>query len=70
MRVALRAWALRQAARTALGNGNRDAEALTLARAACQLHITPQGQRLLALALLTNGQMAEAYALIEQLLPE
>jgi hypothetical protein len=43
-------------------------EALALARAACQLHTTPYGQRLLALALLVNGQMAEAYALIEHVL--
>ena len=68
MRVAVRAWELRQAARAALCAGNRTAEALALARAACQLHTTPYGQRLLALALLVNGHMAEAYALIEQVL--
>jgi hypothetical protein len=50
--------------------GNRATEALALARAACQLHTTPYGQRLLALALLVNGYMAEAYALIEQVLQE
>jgi predicted amidophosphoribosyltransferase len=68
MRVAVRAWELRQAARAALCAGNRTADALALARAACQLHTTPYGQRLLAFALLMNGQMAEAYALIEQVL--
>jgi hypothetical protein len=70
MRVAVRAWELRQATRAALCAGNRTTEALALARAACQLHTTPYGQRLLALALLVNGQMAEAYALIEQVLQE
>jgi hypothetical protein len=70
MRVALRAWELRQATRAALCSGDRPAEALALARAACQLHSTPYGQRLLALALLVNGHMAEAYALVEQVLQE
>jgi hypothetical protein len=70
MRVAMRAWDLRQAVRTALCAGNQAAEALALVRAACQLHTTPSGQRLLALALLMNGQMVEAYALIEQVLQE
>ena len=68
MRVAVRAWELRQAARAALCAGARTAEALALARAACQLHTTPYGQRLLALALLVNGHMTEAYGLIEQVL--
>jgi hypothetical protein len=68
MRVAVRAWELRQAARAALCAGDRTAEALALARAACQLHTTPYGQRLLALALLVNGHMAEAYAVLEQVL--
>jgi hypothetical protein len=68
MGVAIRAWELRQATRAALCAGDRTAEALALARAACQLHTTPYGQRLLALALLVNGHMAEAYALIEQVL--
>ena len=68
MRVAVRGWELREAARTALCAGDRTAEALALARAACQLHTTPYGQRLLALALLVHGQMGEAYALIEQVL--
>src|SRR3989442_7716795 len=56
MRMAVRAWDLRQAVRVALCAGNRATEALALARAACQLHSTPYGQRLLALALLMNGQ--------------
>jgi hypothetical protein len=68
MRVAVRAWELRQATRVALCAGDRTAEALALARAACQLHTTPDGQRLLALALLVNGQMAEAAAVITQVL--
>jgi len=70
MRVAVRAWELREAARTALCAGDRAAEALVLARAACRLHTTPHGQRLLALALLATGQMAEARDVIEQLLAE
>ena len=68
MRVAVRAWELREAARTTLCAGDRAAEALTLARAACRLHTTPHGQRLLALGLLATGRMAEACDLIEQLL--
>ena len=68
MRVAVRAWELRQAARAALCAGNRATEALALARAACQLHTTPYGQHLLTLALLVNGHMAEAYAISEQVL--
>src|SRR5499425_2385775 len=68
MRVALRAWELRQATRAALCAGDRPAEALALARTACQLHTTQYGRRLLALALLVNGDMAEAYALFERLL--
>ena len=67
MCVADKAWELRQATRTALCAGDRPAEALALARAACQLHTTPYGQRLLALALLVNGHMVEAYTLLEQL---
>ena len=70
MRVAVRAWELREAARAALCAGDRVTEALALARAACRLHTTPQGRRLLALALLATGQMAEACELIERLLDE
>ena len=68
MRVAVRAWELRQATRAALCAGNRATEALALARAACQVHTTPYGQRLLALALLVNGQRAEAAAVMAQVL--
>ena len=68
MRVAVRAWELREAARAVLCAGARPAEALALARAACQLHTTPYGQRLFALALLVNGHMAEAYTVLTQAL--
>jgi predicted amidophosphoribosyltransferase len=67
MRVAAKAWELREAARAALC-ADRPAYALDLARAACQLHTTRQGQRLLALALVAAGRMAEAHQLMEQLL--
>ena len=70
MRVAVRAWELRQALRADLCAGNRATEALVLARAAGKLHTTPLGRRWLVLALLVNGQMAEAYALIEKALQE
>ena len=62
MRVAHRAWELREAARRALGA----AEALGLAQAACQLHATARGERLLALALLATGRTAPARALVER----
>lgn len=65
MRVAHRAWELRETARVALGAGDRVAEALGPAQAACRLHATPRGERLLALALLATGRMALARALIE-----
>jgi hypothetical protein len=68
MRLAVKAWELREAARAALCAGDRPAQALDLAGAACRLHSTRQGQRLLALALVAAGQMAEAHALMEQLL--
>ncbi len=67
MRVAVKAWELREAARAALC-ADRPAYALDLARAACRLHTTRQGQRLLALALVAAGRMAEAHQLMEQLL--
>src|SRR5262249_61815326 len=60
MRVAVRAWELREAARTALCAGGPAAEALALARAACRLHATPPGQRPLALAPLAAGQTDQA----------
>jgi hypothetical protein len=68
MRVAVRAWELREAARQALGEGDRVSEAVALARTACRLHATQQGQRLLALALLANGQAAEAYEVMARAL--
>lgn len=66
MRVAARAWELREEARRALAAGDRDGEALALARAACRVHATPRGERLLALALLATGQMAEAISLLDR----
>lgn len=70
MRVAVKAWELREAARAALCAGDRPADALDLAHAACRLHTTRRGQRLLALALVAAGQMAEAHTLMEQLAEE
>jgi predicted amidophosphoribosyltransferase len=66
MRVAAKAWQLREAARAALRAGDRPAQALDLARAACRLHATRQGQRLLALALAAAGQMTEGHERMEQ----
>jgi predicted amidophosphoribosyltransferase len=68
MQVAATAWQLREHARKALAAGDQPAEALALAQASCQLHATPRGLQLLALALLENGAVAEAVTLIEQLL--
>jgi hypothetical protein len=62
----MKAWELREAARAALRAGDRPAQALALARAACRLHATRQGQRLLALALVAAGRMADEYELMEQ----
>ncbi len=70
MQVAAKAWELREQARTAFCAGAQAAEALALAQASCQLHATPRGLRLLALALLENGYMAQAATLIEQMLDE
>ena len=70
MQVAMKAWQLREAARMALWGGDRPAEAVALARAACQLHLTERGQRLLTLALLAAGQWTETFALLEQLRTE
>jgi hypothetical protein len=70
MRVAHQAWQYREAARLALCAGNRSAEALALARAACRLHATPPGKRLLALALLADRHFAEASEVMEELLAE
>ena len=59
MGVATRAWQLREAARQALEAG-RGPDASALASAALRLHATPRGRRLLALALLAAGRMADA----------
>jgi hypothetical protein len=66
MRIAAKAWTLREAARAALRAGDRPAQALALARAACRLHATRQGQRLLALALVAAGQIADGYERMKQ----
>jgi predicted amidophosphoribosyltransferase len=66
MRVVAKAWELREAARAALYAGDRPAQALALARAACRLHATRQGQRLLALALVAAGQIADGHELMDQ----
>jgi hypothetical protein len=66
MRLAVKAWQLREEARTALWAGGRPAEAVALARAACQLHETERGQGLLTLALLAAGQWTEASVLLER----
>jgi len=62
MQVALKAWEVRETARELLWAGDRPAEAVRLARTACQLHATQQAQKLLALTLLANHQTAEAQA--------
>jgi predicted amidophosphoribosyltransferase len=66
MRVAVKAWELREAARAALCAGDRPSAALDLARAACRLHATRRGQRLLALALVAAGRMAAGHEPMEQ----
>lgn len=63
MRLAARAWALREAARAALLTGGA-AEALAGARAAYALERTPRAQRLLAMALIAGGAAAGARDLI------
>lgn len=68
MRVVIKAWELREAARAMLCAGDPPAQVLDLVRAACQLHSTPHGQRLLLLALLAAGQMAEAGEFMQRLL--
>ncbi len=67
MRLATKAWQLRERSRQALGAEDRAAEALAWAEVACQLQATTRGLRLLALALLANGAVAEAVAMIEQI---
>jgi hypothetical protein len=56
MRVAAKAWELREAVRLALCASDHPEQALALAQAACRLHATPHGQRLLALALVAARQ--------------
>jgi hypothetical protein len=63
MRLAARAWALRETARTALRAGD-DAAALAAAHAAYALERTPRAQRLLALSLVARGDAAAARALV------
>ena len=63
MRLAVRAWALREAARAALLAGGA-AEALAMARPAYALEQTPRARRLLALALIVVGDAAGASKLI------
>lgn len=67
MRAAIRAWELREAARRSLCAGDQAADALALAQAACRLHATTRGRRLLALALAATGHVAAAGALVERL---
>lgn len=59
MRLAARAWTLRETARAALRAGDV-VEALAAARAAYALERTPQAQRLLALSLIARGEPAAA----------
>jgi hypothetical protein len=69
MRVAERAWRLREAARAALEAG-RGPAASALASAAFRLHATPRGRRLLILSLLAAGRTrdaAEAFVASESL---
>jgi predicted amidophosphoribosyltransferase len=70
MQVVRRAWELREAARRLVCEGTQPAEAVCLARTACQLHATPQAQQLLALALLANQQMSEAHDVIMSLIAQ
>ena len=65
MRLAARAWALREAARAALRAGD-DAAALAAARAAYALERTPRAQRLLALSLIARGDAAAARAIVAE----
>lgn len=65
MRLAVRAWALREAARAALLSGGA-AQALAMARAAYALEQTPRASGLLALALIAGGDAAGARTLIAE----
>lgn len=63
MRVAVRAWQLREVARRALLERKEAGAALAAARSAVRLHDTDSGRRLLVLALLSSGRGADALAL-------
>ncbi|MEX2148234.1 MAG: hypothetical protein WED01_14595 [Candidatus Rokuibacteriota bacterium] len=65
MRLAVRAWALREAARAALLAGGA-MEALAMARAAYALEQTPRARRLLALALIAGDGAVGARTLIAE----
>jgi hypothetical protein len=65
MRLAVRAWTLREAARAALLAGE-GASALAHARAGYALERTPRAQHLLALALVAIGDAAGARGLIAE----
>jgi predicted amidophosphoribosyltransferase len=65
MRLAVRAWALREAARAALLAGD-DADALALAQAAYALAQTPRAQCVLALALVATGDPVGARAVLTE----
>jgi len=65
MRLATRAWTLREAARAALLAGD-NAAALAQARAAYAIERTPRAQSLLALALVAIGDAAGARGLIAE----
>jgi hypothetical protein len=63
MRLAARAWTLREAARVSLLAGDLSA-ALVQARAACVLERAPRARGLLTLALVASGETAAASALL------
>ncbi len=65
MRLAVRAWALREAARAALLAGD-SAGALAAARAAHALERSPRAQGALALALVATGDLAGACAVLAE----
>ena len=67
MRLAARAWALRETARAALAAGD-DGAALAAARAAYALERTPRAHRLLVLSLIARGDAAAARAIFPEAL--
>ena len=68
MRLATRAWTLRETARTAIVTGD-GVTAVAHARAAYQLERAPRGGRLLVLALVAAGHAAEARELLRHVDP-